>query len=187
MSETKIKNVNVFSLCGKGVIKGIVKNGLDSSILINLIACHNVDEFKKREFPFQPNLVYIQEVSRTETIGVLIHKFKYTLQEAKDAFENLKREFQIETIKRNITDIQYENIVTSANETVVNKHLNEKLKIGEKDVIIIGGFLKEKINFIHSADQAFCLTCDELKLNVIPLPKRDIEKENEIKKLLKRK
>ena len=52
--------------------------------------------------------------------------------------------------------------------------------------IIIGGFLRDKLNFAHSGDEGFLKTCEELGLNVMPLPKRDFDKEKEIKKWMKR-
>lgn len=73
-----------------------------------------------------------------------------------------------------------------ANERVIGKENRKDLKIGDPDIIIIGGFLKNNINFIHTGDEGFKKTCEELKLNVIPLPERDFRKEKEIKQWMKR-
>ncbi len=180
----KLKEINVYSLNSMANFKGFIKNGLDSSTLINLIVCFDskFDEFRNRGFTFPPNLFYHHEISKTEVIGVLINKHNFTKKEAIDSFNKLIDEFNLNKIIRNeSTDEAYEKIVEEANERVVNKENNGKLKIGEQDTIIIGGFLKNKINFIHSGDKGFQKTCEELKLNVIPLPKRDSKKEEKIK------
>lgn len=185
----KSKEMNVYSFSGIATFKGFIKNGLDSSTLINLIVCFDskFDEFRNRGFTFPPNLFYYHEISKTEVIGVLMYKHNFTKEEAIDSFNKLINEFNLNKIVRNeSTDKAYEKIVEEANERVVRKEKNEKSRIGEQDIIIIGGFLKNKINFIYTGDEGFRKTCEELKLNVIPLPKRDFKKEGEIKKWMKR-
>lgn len=169
--------------------KGFIKNGLDSSVMINLIVCFDskFDEFRKRGFTFPPNLFNFHEISHPEVIGVLINTFNFTKNEAKESLKKLIEEFNLNKLMRDeTTDESYEKIVEEANDRVVKKENNEDIRIGNQDIIIIGGFLKNKINFIHSGDEGFKKTCKELKLNVIPLPKRDIEKEEKIKNLMKR-
>jgi len=185
----KIKGVNVFSLSGMATFKGFIKNGLDSSVMINLIVCFDskFDEFRKRDFTFPPNLFYFHKVSHPEVVGVLINTFNFTEKEAKESLKKLIEEFNLNKLMRDeLTDESYEKLVEEANDRIVKKENNEDLRIGDQDIIIIGGFLKNKINFIHSGDENFKKTCEELKLNVIPLPKRDIEKEEKIKELMKR-
>ncbi len=184
----KIKDVNCYVLSGMAQFKGFVKNGFDSSTIINLITVFdsNYDEFRKRGFTFPPNLFYYHEISIPESIGVLINKHKLTKEEAKEALNKLVANFNLsKIIRKSELDLDYEKIVEEANKRVVNKTKNPKLKIGEQDVIIIGGFLREKITFVHSGDSGFLKTCEELKINTIPTPKRDIEKENQLKKLMK--
>ena len=55
------------------------------------------------------------------------------------------------------------------------------MKIGEKDIVIIGGFLREKVNFMHSDDEDFLKTCEELGINIIPTPTVHSQKEKDIK------
>lgn len=187
--KSKIRDVNVFTLSSMATFRGFVKNGLDSSVMINIIVCFDskFEEFRKMGFTFPPNLFHYHEISISEVIGVLINEFKFTKEEAKDSLKVLISEFNLEKIIRNeLTDEAYEKIVGEANERVIKKENNEELRIGDQDIIIIGGFLKNKINFIHTGDKAFQKTCKELKLNVVPLPQRDINKEEEIKKLMKK-
>ncbi len=132
-------------------------------------------------------LLYYHEISRSEIIGVLINKFSYTTKEAIDSFDKLINEFRLNKIIRDESvDTTYEKLVEEANERIVQRDNRNDLRIGQPDIIIIGGFLKLKVNSIHTGDEGFQKTCEELKLNVIPLPKRDITKENEIKKWMKR-
>lgn len=169
--------------------KGFVKNGLDSSTIINLISVFDgkFDEFRKNGFTFPPNLFFYHEISRTEVIGVLINKHKFTLQEAREAFDAMVTEFDLGKIVHiSQTDILYKKIVENANKAVVKKFGNPNLEIGEADTLIIAGFLRENINFVHSGDQGFLKTCEELKLNIVPLPERDSAKEKEIKQWMKR-
>ncbi len=52
--------------------KGFVKNGLDSSTIINLISVFDgkFDEFRKNGFTFPSNLFFYHEISRSEVIAV---------------------------------------------------------------------------------------------------------------------
>ncbi len=177
-----------YSLSSTAKFKGLVKHGLDSSTLINLIVVFdaNFGEFKNRGFTFPPNLFYSHELSRRETIGVLINKHKFSKNEALELFNKLREQFSLIEIRRIDSDELYEKLAAEANHCIVNKYKNPGLKIDEPDIIIIGGFLKEQINFVHSADQGFLKTCEELKINVIPIPKDDLQKENEIKKWMKK-
>ncbi|MBI2147793.1 hypothetical protein HYU19_04950 [Candidatus Woesearchaeota archaeon] len=94
--------------------------------------------------------------------------------------------FNLTKIQRIDSDYLFEKMVEEANQRVVQKYSNQRLKIGEQDIIIIGGFLREKINIIHSGDRGFLKTCEELSLNTIPLPARDFAKEKEIKSWMKK-
>jgi hypothetical protein len=183
--KQKRKDMKVFSLKGKAIFKGFVKNGLDSSVLINLIVCFDSEfnEFRKRGFTFPPNLFYFHEISHPEVVGVLINSFGFTKKEAKEALRKLIKEFNLEEIIRNENiDKTYEEAVKEANLRVVYQEKNKNLLIGEQDIIIIGGFLRNKINLIHTGDRGFKKTCGELGLNVIPLPKEDIDLERKFRK-----
>lgn len=186
----KIKDVEVYSISGMATFKGFIRNGLDSSLLINLIVVFDseFEVFRKRGLTFPPNLFYYHEVSVSEVIGVLINEFSFTKDEAKQALNKLISRFNLTKIKR-IGDLDepFEKVVEQASDNVVKKYRDPSLKIGIQDTIIIGGFLRNKVNFIHSGDKGFLKTCEELKINTIPIPQRDVEKENEIKKLLKKK
>ena len=77
--------------------KGFIKNGLDSSTMINLIVCFDskFDEFRKRGFAFPPNLFYYHEISRSEVIGVLINEYNFTEEEAKESLKKLIGQFYL--------------------------------------------------------------------------------------------
>ncbi len=185
VKNKKIKEVKCYSLSGMANLKGFIKNGLDSSTLINLIIVFDSEfkEFKNKGFTFPPNLFYYHEISRPETIGVLINRCNFSKKEAISAFDKMINQFGLRKIKRKESiDKDYELLVEDANERVFRTSKDSKLKIGIQDIIIIGGFMREKINLIHSGDRGFLKTCEELNLQIIPMPKRDIEKENEIKK-----
>ncbi len=170
-------------------MNGFVRNGIDSSTLINLAAVFDseYEEFKDRGFTFPPNLFFYHEISRSEVIGVLIHNFKFTKEEAIAAFEKLVTTFNLEKIGFNKEiDKQYQKIVEEANGQVVNKTQNQSLKIGLQDIIIIAGFLRAKVNVVHSGDQGFLKTCEVLGLNLIPLQEQDIQKEKVLKAWMKK-
>jgi len=189
MPGKKNKDVDCYTISGTAKLKGFVRNGLDSSTMINLIVVYDSEfqEYSKRGFSFPPDLFYYHEISWSEVIGVLMNEHKFAKEEAINSMKELKSKFNLQEIKRNENiDEAFENIVEEANNKVVAKSKNKKLKIGIQDTIIIGGFLRGKVNFIHSGDQGFLKTCEELDINIIPLPKKDIEKENQIKKLMKK-
>lgn len=180
-------SINFFSTAA--TFKGFVKNGLDSSTIINLISAFDgkFEEFRKNGFTFPPNLFFYHEISRSEVIGVLINKHKFTPQEAREAFDAMVIEFDLGKIVHiPQTDTLYKQIVENANKAVIKKFENPELEIGEADTLIIAGFLRENITFVHSGDQGFLKTCEELKMNIVPLPQRDSAKEKEIKQWMKR-
>ena len=100
VSHEKIKDVEVYSISGAAAFKGFIKNGLDSSTLINLIVVFDskFEEYRKRRFTFPPNLFYYQEISVPEVIGVLINKHGFTKNEAIEAFKRLVNEFNLTKI-----------------------------------------------------------------------------------------
>ena len=179
-----MQNLKVYSFNGKAIYSGFIKNGFDSSRIINIIVAFDskYDEFKRQGYTFPPHLFYYHEISRPETIGVLINKFHFTRTEAIESFDKLIKEFNLEKICRINSDM-HEQIVEEANDVICKN--DEKLRIGKQDIIIIAGFLREKINFIHADDAGFAATCKELKLNIVPIAKRDRIKEKDIKKLMK--
>lgn len=165
-------------------LRGFIKNGLDSSILINLIVAFDgkYDEYKKEGFTFPPNLFYFHEVSKPEVIGVLINSYGFTKEDAKEALKNLIEEFGLSEIKRKDKDSYFEKIIEEANRKMVVLMRKPSLRIGRQDITIIGGFLRENINMIHSADEGFIKTCRELKVKTYSLPLSARKKEEEIKK-----
>lgn len=186
--KPKKEGTTYYSFSGMAKFKGFIKNGLDSSTMINLIVAFdsNSDEFKRKGFTSPPNLFYHHEISRSETIGVLINEFEFTKEEAIEAYNKLVNQFNLSKIKRIASiDNSYEKLVEEANANLVKKENNHGLNIGGPDIIIIGGFLREKISFVHSGDNAFLKTCEILGINTIPMPKKDILKENEIRSLMK--
>ena len=188
VAEKKEKGVEAYSMSGMVKLKGFIKNGLDTSTIINIIVNFDSEflEFQQRGFTFPPNLFFYHEISWSETIGVLIHEHKFTKEEAVTALKKLIAKFNLQKIVRFDSDELFETLVEEANQRIVQKLNNSRLKIGDHDIIIIGGFLREKVNFVHSGDEGFLKTCEELGVNIVPLPQRDFEKEKEIKSWMKK-
>ncbi|MBI4980463.1 hypothetical protein HZC30_02800 [Candidatus Woesearchaeota archaeon] len=187
VAEKKEKDVEAYSMSGMIKLKGFVKNGLDTSAIINIIVNFDseFEELRQRGFTFPPNIFFYHEVSWSETIGVLINEYKFTKEEAIIGLKKLIAKFNLQKIVRFDSDDLLEKLVGEANQKVIQKLNNPRLKIGERDIMIIGGFLREKINFAHSGDNGFLKTCEELGINVVPLPERDFAKEKEIKSWMK--
>ena len=163
---------------GRITIKGAIKNGLDTSRLVNLIICFGSPKnFRIEGFSFPPNLFYIHEISFDEAVGVLIRSFNFDKNKAISKVKEWKKEFKTCEIKRDNTSEEYERIVEKVNEDIV-KNKGENYKIGISDIRIIAGFLKEKINIVHVKDKGFEETCKKLNMNVIETPKEYVEKEN---------
>mgnify|MGYP001614003224 CR=1 FL=1 len=101
--------------------------------------------------------------------------------EAYQAMNKLISQLDLNIIDRRDSDEMFEKLAEEANGKVVKKLDNSRLKIGEKDIIIIGGFLREKVNFVHSDDEGFLKTCEELGINIIPTPTLHSQKEKDIK------
>lgn len=174
-------DVNFFTAKGHFILKGMVKNGLDTSRLINLIVCfESPEEFRMEDFPVPPNLFFINDISFSEALGILIHYFNMSEKTAKRKILDWIDKFSLQRIRYDMVCESYEEVVRQANLKVVGKK-NESYRIGESDVKIISGFLKEKVNIVHARDKGLEETCKELRLNVVPTPKKDIDKENSLR------
>src|SRR3989338_5928160 len=183
VAEKKEKGVEIYTAGGTIKLKGFVKNGLDSSTLINLIVVFDskTNELSQRGFTFPPHTFFYHKVSRAEVIGILINKHNFIPDEAYESFNRLISQVDLRIIERRDSDEMFEKLTEEANAKVVQKSNNPRLKIGEKDIVIIGGFLREKVNFVHSDDEGFLKTCEELEINVIPTPTLHSQKEKDIK------
>jgi predicted transcriptional regulator len=89
--------------------------------------------------------------------------------------------FKLQRIQCDTICESYEEVVRQANLKVVRTK-GEDYRIGESDIKIISGFLKEKVNIVHARDKGLEETCKELGLNVVPTPKRDTDKENSLRR-----
>lgn len=182
------KKAKVTVLTSGMVLKGlnVVKNGLDTNRLVNLIVRFKSSQnFKIAGFQFPPDLFYIHKVSFGEAVGILINKFNYNPKEAILIVREWRDAFQTREITRDEISKSYEKIVENINNELV-KQKGAGYKIGEQDITIIAGFKKENITLVHVKDKGFEETCKKLDIQVIPTPKRDIQKEEEIKKKLNR-
>ncbi len=186
MNTSKKTKANQF-VSGGLIIKGnIIKDGIDTSRLFNMMMCSDSpDEYKIAESPTPPNLFYIHEVSISECYGLLIEQ-GFKKEEARVKIKRWIEGFSLSIIYRNDSYKDYEKIVENANKKVVSER-GDRFKIGEKDIIIIAGFLKEKINIVHVKDKGFEETARILGINVIPTPLIDLEKEKKAKKELESK
>jgi len=185
--ENNKKDVNYFHLQRTFVIKNAIKNGLDTSRLVNLIICFDSpNDFRIEGFSFPPNLFYIHEISFNEAVGILIEKFNFNQKQAIFKVKEWKKEFGTNEIKRDKISEQYEEIVQKTNEEIV-ENKGEAYKIGRSDIKIIAGFLKEKINIVHVKDKGFEETCKKLGINIIETPEKDLNKEIGLKKKLAKK
>ena len=177
--------MDYFKIQGGLIIKNAIKNGLDTSRLVNLIICFDhPDNFKIKGFQFPPNLFFIHEISFNETVGILINEFKFDREKAISRVKEWRNEFRTTEIKRDEISKDYEKIVEKTNQEIV-KEKGNNYKIGDNDIIIIAGFMKEKVNIVHVKDKGFEETCKRLGMNIIPTPKRDLEGEKEFKKSIK--
>lgn len=186
VAEKEGTKSEIYTASGMFKLKGFVKNGLDSSTLINLIVVFDSEkkDFTERGFTFPPHLFFYHHVSRSEVIGVLINKHNFTQEEAYESFNKLVSQLDLRMIERRDSDETFENLAEEANSKVVQTFNNQRLKIGDKDIVIIGGFLHEKVNFVHSDDEGFLRTCDELGINIVPTPTVHSQKEKDIKRLM---
>ena len=102
----KEKDVEVYTMSGMATLKGFIKNGLDTSTVINVIVSFDseFEEFQKKGFTFPPNLFFYHEVSWPETIGVLINHHKFTKEEAITSLKKLIAKFNLQKIVRYDSD-----------------------------------------------------------------------------------
>lgn len=179
-------DVKFLTMTGRFIgLRGIIKNGLDTSRLINLIICfESPEEFRMEDFPVPQNLFYINDLSFSEALGILIHEFDMSEKTAKRKILDWVDKFSLQRIRYDIICESYEEVVRQANLKVVGTK-GESYRIGDSDIKIISGFLKEKVNIVHARDKGLEETCKELGLNVVPTPKKDTDKENSLKRSLK--
>jgi len=186
MSQIKKESVTCYSGFGTILIKNIIKRGMDSSKFINMIMCYpDPDKYRMEDCPVPPNIFFIHDITFSEALGVLINEFGIAEDDAKRRIKNWIEKYRIKRIKLDEVSEEYEKIVEEANMKVVQQ-FGMNYKIGEKDIKIIAGFLKESINIVHVKDKGFEKTCQMLGMNIIPTLKRDIEKEEKLKEKLRK-
>src|SRR3989338_9440358 len=102
MDAKREKGVEIYRVSGMAKLKGFIKNGLDTSTIINIIVSFDSEfgEFQKKGFSFPPNLFFYHEVSWSETIGVLINHHKFTKEEAVTALKKLIIKFNLQRIEK---------------------------------------------------------------------------------------
>lgn len=185
-NKKRKEDVKVYSSSGTILIKNIIKRGMDSSKFINMIVCYpEPDKYQMNNCPVPPNIFFIHDITFSEALGVLINEFKIEENEAKRKIKNWIEKYQIKRIKMDEVPAEYEKIAGEANRKVIQQ-FGDIYKIGEKDIKIIAGFLKESINIAHVRDKGFEKTCQMLGINIIPTVKRDIEKEKRLKERLRK-
>ena len=186
INTNKKTKANTFASGGL-IIKGnIIKNGIDTSRLLNMMLCSdNPGEYKIAGSPFPPNLFYIHKLSISECFGLLL-ELGFKKEEARNKIKRWIDGFSLSIIHRNDSYMDYEKIVEDTNSKVVNEK-GDRFKMGENDIIILAGFLKETINIVHVKDKGFEETARRLGINVITTPLIDLEKEKKAKEKLKSK
>ena len=186
--QREVQGAEVYTPSSMNQLKNFVKNGLDSSTIINIIVSFdsNFEEFQRKGFTFPFHRFFYHEVSWSETVGILINHHKFTKEEAVVSLKKIITQFSLQKIIRVDSDELFERLVEEANQRLVQRFNTPRLKIGDNDIIIIAGFLRENINFVHSGDEGFLKTCDEVGINIVPLSRGDFEKEKEIKGWMKK-
>ena len=161
----------------------IIKNGLDTSRLVNLITVFtSPEEFKMAGYPFPPHLFFVSDISFNETVGILIHKFNKTKDWAIAQIRLWYASFNLQRISEEHIE-KFIPLVRETNATIV-KEFGENYRIGDEDTKIIACFLKEGVNIVHSSDKGFKETCKKLNMNIADIPIKDLQGEKDIKKKL---
>jgi len=167
--------------------KGFEKVGMDSCAIIMLVNCpSNLEDFKEKFYTVKQALYYTA-TTHHEVIGVLVHKYYFDKEDAKDTWNKM-----IEGLNLNLIywhqdykeDIEIR--VRKANEEVIKESDDERLRIGEPDIKIISCFLYEGINKVYTLDRGFEKTCLKLGLAILKLPREYINKSEEIKAMNKK-
>ncbi|MEK6862537.1 MAG: hypothetical protein AABW57_00010 [Nanoarchaeota archaeon] len=179
-------NVKVYKTTGTFMLKGVIKVGLDTSVIYDIITgLESKEYFKSKGYQFPKYLLYYHEASFNEVVGLLINKKKMGFEEAKKAMNQFIDDFNVEFIKRDDNSKEYEEIVRKVNEEVV-KQYGEDCKIGPIDIIIIAGFLQNKMTSVEVRDKGFEKTCEKLDMNHFRFPTRDKIIEDKLKKVFKK-
>ncbi len=185
-SKKEKTDVKIYKSTGTFKLKGVIKVGLDSSVIYDIITeLESKEYFKSKSYQFPKYLLYYHEASFNEIVGLLINKKKIKFDEAKKEMKQFIDYFNVECIKRDDKSKEYEEIVRKANEDVVKEH-GKDYRIGEIDIKIIAGFLQNKMTSIEVRDKGFEKTCEKLDMNHFKFPERDKIIENKIKKSLKK-
>ena len=186
MVKKEKTTVKVFKSGGEFIFKNVIKFGLDSSVIYDIITEFESKEyFMKKGYQFPKYLLYYHEASFNEVVGLLINKKKMSFENAKKTMKQFIDDFNLECINRNDKSKEYEEIVRKANDDLVNEN-NEDYKIGSIDIIIIAGFLQNKITLVEVRDRNFEKTCEKLDIKCFRFPVRDKIVEDKFKKVFKK-
>ncbi len=168
-------------------LKDFEKVGMDSSALIAIVHCpSNLEEFRNKFYSCK-EAFYHASVSESEVIGVLINKYFFQPSEARDAWNQLTAELNLNLIFwKDQTLANYRGQVVLANQELIKAEDNPRLEIGEADKSIISSFLKEDIKKVYTLDRAFEKTCNLLGMKVYRLPEEYLKRVEEVRRLNKK-
>ena len=185
-SKKEKTDIKVYKSTGTFILKGVVKVGLDSSVIYDIITEFESKEyFKSKGYQFPKYLLHYHEASFNEVVGLLINEKKMSFEDAKKAMKQFIDDFNVECIKRDDKSKEYEEIVKKANEEVV-KEYGEDYRIGDVDIKILAGFLQNKMTSVEVRDRGFEKTCERLDMNYFKFPTRNKIIENRLKKAFKK-
>ena len=137
------------------------KYGLDTNVLVDLVLYpHAKKYFKLHGYTFPEKFLCTLSQCVGECKGVLIHRYGYTEEKAKQKIDLILNEFMIEKLTIVIDD-----------DIKVIEEIGHEQGLNDEDVPIIYGFWKLKINLVVVRDQAFENTCKELNIKVIRWPR----------------
>ncbi len=167
--------------------KGFEKIGMDTCALIMLANCpSNLDDFKEKFYTVGQALYHTATIHH-EVYRVLINKYYFDKEEAKDTWNKIIEILNLNLIYwHKVYKEDIETRVRKANEEVVKESCDERLRIGEPDIKIISCFLYEGINKVYTLDRGFEKTCIKLGMIVLKLPREYINKSEEIKAMNKK-
>lgn len=179
-------DVKIYKTAGTFTLKDVIKVGLDSGVIYDIITeLESKEFFKSKGYQFPKHLLYYHEASFNEVVGLLINKKGMDFENAKKAMKQFIEDFNVESIRKESKSEEYEEIVKKANEDVV-KEYGENYKIGAVDIKIIAGFLQNKMNSVEVRDKGFEKTCEKLDMTHFKFPTRDEIIENKLKKAFKK-
>ena len=160
-------------------VKGIRKVGLDSGMLISLVANKTLFSEYLLKIDEEDGLLFTHEICVEEAVEVLFRDYKYEKEKAKQDVQKFLNEHKISIIPKNTLNAE-------TVQGMFRKCKQASIEFHPPDCFIIADFYKSGINKIYSNNNHFLEACQLFGMDIIKLTTTEKEIDKKLKELFRK-